>query len=184
MLEFNVSQAVSAGEEATAADIVRAALLGVPAKLIGLIVAGAPEIYDRYADLRSKCRTPSAHQLVHYLREELEQLEQKTGLRVHKRRAKSGAKLTEALERIVGDLLRARAGTNTTGRIFRSVGKSSFRDVPVKYDSFMRVIEPLKSLGFVGHRKGQTRIMRPASSQGTRSPSLVALHASGRHRSS
>jgi hypothetical protein len=45
MLEFNVSRAVSAGEEATAAHIVLTALVSVQAKLIGLIAARSqPEV--------------------------------------------------------------------------------------------------------------------------------------------
>jgi hypothetical protein len=57
----------------------------------------------------------------------------------------------------VGDLLRARVGTNANGRVYRALGKSSFRDAPVKYDMFTRVLDGLKPLGLVGHRKGQTR---------------------------
>jgi hypothetical protein len=157
MLEFNSSRVTSADEKETAADLVRAALLAVHAKLIGFIAARAPETHDRYADLRSKCRTPSAHQLVLRLRDEIEHLEQKTRRRVRKRRTQSGAKFTEALERFVGDLLRSRVGPMATGRIFHATGKSSFTNDPVKYDMFMRALEALKALGLVGHRKGQTR---------------------------
>jgi hypothetical protein len=63
----------------------------------------------------------------------------------------------DALERFVGDLLRARTDTNTTGRIYRPTGKSDFSDAPIKYDMFMRVIEGLKALGLVEHSKGHTR---------------------------
>src|SRR5262249_10365889 len=73
------------------------------------------------------------------------------------RRARTGVMFTEALERCVGDLLRARTGTNAPGRIYRPTGKSDFTDAPVKYDMFMRVIEGLKALGLVEHSKGRTR---------------------------
>jgi hypothetical protein len=127
------------------------------AKIVELIAARAPETSDRYAELRSRCRTPSAGELIARICTDIERHEQSIRSRVRKRRERSGTKFTEALERFVGDLLRARAGTNTTGRIFRSVGKSSFGDAPVKYDMFVRLLEALKALGLVGHRKGQTR---------------------------
>jgi hypothetical protein len=125
-------------------------------KLVQLIAARAPETLDRYAELRSRCRTPSASELIARICADIEHHEQSVGRRVRKRRERSGAKFSEALERFVGDLLRARAGTNTTGRIFRSVGKSSFGDAPVKYDMFVRLLEALKALGLVEHRKGRT----------------------------
>jgi hypothetical protein len=157
MLEFNVSRPVSADEEVTTADIVRAALVSVPAKLIGLIAARAPETYDRYAEFRSRSRTPAATELIARVFSEIEQHEQRTRRRFRSRRERSRAKFTEALERFVGDLLRARTGTNTTGRIYRPTGKSDFSDAPVKYDMFMKALDGLKALGFVEHRKGRTR---------------------------
>jgi nucleoside-diphosphate-sugar epimerase len=48
---------------------------------------------------------------------------------------------------IVGHVLRARAGTNATGRIYRAVGKTSFSEAPVKYDMFMSVLDGLKAFG-------------------------------------
>jgi hypothetical protein len=127
------------------------------AKIVGWIAARAPETSDRYAELRSRSRTPSASELIARICTDIEHHEQSVGRRVRKRRERSGAKFSEALERFVGDLLRARAGTNTTGRIYRPTGKSDFSDAPVKYDMFMRVIEGLKALGLVEHSKGRTR---------------------------
>ena len=143
---------MSAGEEVTAADIVRAALVSVPAKLIGLIAARAVETYDRYADFRSRSRTPSATELIARVFSEIEQHEQGTRRRFRSRRERGRAKFTEALERFLGDLLRAR-----TGPIYRPTGKSDFSDAPVKYDMFMTALDGLKALGLVEHRKGQTR---------------------------
>jgi hypothetical protein len=127
------------------------------AKIIQLIAERAPETLDRYADLRSRCGTRSAEALIWRLYADIDLHQQKIGNRVRTRRAKTSVKLFDALERIVGDLLRARAGTNATGRIFRVVGKSSFSDAPVKYDMFTTGLDGLKALGLVGHRKGQTR---------------------------
>jgi len=157
MLDFNSSRITGADPKKTTAEIVRAALLRLPAKLIGLIATRATETSDRYAELRSRIRTPSASELIAQICTDIERHEQSIGSRVRKRRERTGAKFSEALERFVGDLLRARVGTNTTGRIFRSVGKSTFSDAPVKYDMFVRLLEALKALGLVGHRKGQTR---------------------------
>jgi hypothetical protein len=151
MLEFNVSRAMSAGEASTAE------LLEVRAKLIGLIVTRAPETLDRYADLRSQARTQAATDLIWQVYKDIAEHERASGSRVRGRRARSGVRFVDALERFLGDLLRARTGTNSTGRVYRALGKSSFGDAPAKYDMLMRVLDGLKALGLVGHRKGQTR---------------------------
>jgi hypothetical protein len=127
------------------------------AKVIQLIAARAPDTLDRYAELRSRSRTPAATELIARVCTDIEQHEQTVGNRVRRRRDRSSAKFSEALERLVGDLLRARAGTNATGRIFRAFGKTSFSDAPVKYDMFTTALDGLKALGLAGHRKGQTR---------------------------
>ena len=78
------------------------------------------------------------------IRNDLEELEHS---RVRKRRERSGAKFSGAIERFVGDLLRAKAGTIAPALIFRSIGKSNFDHDPVKYDTFTKV---LKDLGLKG----------------------------------
>jgi len=70
---------------------------------------------------------------------------------------RSGVRYVDALERFVGDLLRVRADTTAPALVHRAVGSSSFKHDPVKYDMFMRVLEGLKALRLVGHRKGQSR---------------------------
>jgi hypothetical protein len=127
------------------------------AKLVTLIASRAPETLDRYADLRSRSRTQSAHDLVWRLYWDIVGHEQKTGSRVRKRRSRTGVKFTEALERLVGDLLRARTGSAGTSRIYQPMGSRDFMDAPVKYDLFMRVLDGLKGLGLVEHRRGRTR---------------------------
>ena len=64
--------------------------------------AGAPEIPDRYADLRSWWRTPAAQEFIHRIYADIEQLEQKTGSRVRRRQARHGRSFTDALIRFVG----------------------------------------------------------------------------------
>jgi hypothetical protein len=127
------------------------------AKIVELIAARARETLDRYAEFRSRTRTPAATELIAGLCTDIEQHEQTTATRVRKRRDRSSARFTEALERFVGDLLRARTGANATGRVYRPVGKTSFSDAPVKYDMFKRTLDGLKALGLVGHREGRTR---------------------------
>jgi hypothetical protein len=116
---------------------------------------------ERYADLHSRARTPAAHQLIAHIRDDLEKLEQQSQKRVHKRRAKSGARFSEVIERFVGDLLRAKAGTTKAPvRIYHATGKTSFDHEPVNYDVFINVLEGLKALELVGHLKGQTRFRK------------------------
>ena len=126
------TQAASTDDNA-AVHIAHAAIIQVQRKLIAAIAATGSGPNDRYADLRSRCRSPAAYQLVVRIREEIEELERKTGTRTRKRRAKSAAKFSEATERFMGDLLRARAGGVATSRIFRATGKDSFANDPVKY---------------------------------------------------
>jgi hypothetical protein len=83
--------------------------------------------------------------------------EQQSGNRVYERRSRSGEIFSNAVERFVGDLLRVKADKNASGRVYRSIGKTSFGDDPVNFDVFKGVLDGLKALGLVGHRKGQTR---------------------------
>jgi len=108
--------------------------------------------------LRSRGCTPAAHHLIARISDDIEELEQKTRSRVRKRRARSGTKFFHALDRFVGDLLRAKAETTGPARIYRAVGKDMFKHDPVKYDVFMGVLEGLKALELVEHRKGRTSI--------------------------
>src|SRR5262249_35190751 len=127
------------------------------AKLVQLIASRAPETLDRYADLRSRWRTNAAEELIYRVYHDIADHERKIGSRVRGRLARTGVRFVDALMRFVGDLLRAGAGTDTTGRIYRPTGKGDFSDAPVKYDMFMRVLDGLKALGLVEHRKGRTR---------------------------
>jgi hypothetical protein len=127
------------------------------AKLVELIASRAPETLDRYADLRSWWRGPFAQKLIYRIYGDIVEHERTGGGRVRRRRGRLGVRFTDALMRFVGDLLRARAGTDTTGRIYRPTGKGDFSDAPVKYDMFMRALDGLKALGLVEHRKGRTR---------------------------
>jgi hypothetical protein len=143
-------------DSSATAHALQAAMTKVHSRIIGLITAWS-QTKERYADLRSRARTPEARRLITRIRDDIEELERKLGSRVRKRREKSGEKLVDAIERFVGDLLRVRAGTTTPARMFRSTGKTSFERDPVKYDMFIKVLEGLKALELVSHLKGQTR---------------------------
>jgi hypothetical protein len=149
MLEFNVSRAASAGEESTVG------LLEARAQIVSLIAAHSRP--DRYAALLSRSRTSAARQLILQVCSDITAWEQQSGKRVYKRRSRSREIFSNAVERFVGDLLRAKADKNASGRVYRSIGKTSFGDDPVNFDVFKGVLDGLKSLGLVGHRKGQTR---------------------------
>jgi hypothetical protein len=112
---------------------------------------------ERYAALLSQARTSSAHDLIFSIYHDITKHEQKAGNRVRNRRARTRVKFADALERFVGDLLRAKAGATAPALLYRSVGKTSFTHDPVKYDMFVKALEGLKALELVGHRKGRTR---------------------------
>ena len=157
MLDDDTRQKNNADDNATTVQTPPAAIAAKHTQIIKLITAWSLQPEERYADLRSKGRTAAAHQLIARIYDDIGELEQKAGSRVRKRGARSGAKFLAAVERFVGDLLRAKAKTTGPARIYRAVGKDMFKHDPVKYDVFMRVLEGLKALELVGYRKGQTR---------------------------
>lgn len=112
---------------------------------------------ERYADLRSRVRTAAARDLLFNIYDSITDHERKIGSRIRKRQIRSGLKFTDALERFIGDLLRAKSGTTAPALVYRPVGKSSFTHDPVKYDMFVRALDGLRALELVGHRKGRTR---------------------------
>jgi hypothetical protein len=94
----------------TSAETDDAEKSAVQTKVIKLIRCWAHQPKERWIDLRSRARSKAASELVAHIRTELERLEDATNLRRRKRREKGSSKFSEAIERLVGDLLRARAG--------------------------------------------------------------------------
>ena len=129
-------------------------------EIIRLIRAWSHQPKERWADLRSRARTQAALALVARIRSDIEDLELKANQRVRQRRELSGAKFASAIERLIGDLLRAKTATTAPALIFRPIGKSSFNFDVVKYETFTKVINGLKKLDLIGHRKGQTRFRK------------------------
>jgi len=138
------------------AILLSAKITTVHTKIVSLIGARG-QARERYASLRNRAVTQAAHDLIEHIRDDIEALEQRRRTRQYKRRAASKVKLTEAIERFVGDLLRVRAGTTMPCSIHRVVGRSEFGNASIKYDMFTKVLDGLKTLGFVWHRKGQSR---------------------------
>jgi hypothetical protein len=132
------------------------AIRTVHANIVALLAARG-QAREHYAALRNRARTQAAHDLIARIREDMEQLEQREGKRLYKRRAVSGAKLADAIERFVGDLLRVRAGATGLANVYRVIGRSEFGNASVKYDMFTTVLDGLKALELVGHQKGQSR---------------------------
>jgi hypothetical protein len=142
--------------------------LGGHARLVALLEkraemlapVGTKEPEDRYAALLSRCRSSQAEGLIHQVFGELAHWQRASEKRVRQFRAKRGQAYHEAIERFVGDLLRARADDSASGLIFHAMGKTSFDDDPVNYDVFVGVLKGLKALELVGHEKGQTRFRK------------------------
>jgi len=109
---------------------------------------------DRYAALLSRALTTDAQNLVRSVFARFAHWQRNTGKRVRKYGEKTGKTYHEAIERFAGDLLRAKADTRTSGRIFHPTGATTFDNVPVGYDVFMMMLDGLAALGLVGFTKG------------------------------
>jgi hypothetical protein len=168
---------LNAHHSCTGTEAEHQSLVAARKQILELIRAWA-HAKQRYADLHSRARTPAAHQLIARIRNDLEELERHAQKRVRRRRAKSGAKFSEAIERFVGDLLRAKAGTTEPVRIYHAIGKSSFDHDPVRYDVFFKVLEGLKALELIGHYKGQTRFRKTEFDPGEAVSVTMRGHAS------
>jgi hypothetical protein len=115
---------------------------------------------DTYAFLHSRSRTSEARQLISEVYDSITEWEAQTGARSYKRRARSANTFVNALERVVGDLLRAKADPSRSGRLFRPIGRDRFKYDPIKHDVFKRVVDDLKGLELVGHALGKPRYFK------------------------
>jgi hypothetical protein len=104
---------------------------------------------DRYAALLSRCRSSEAANLVRQVFDDLAAWQRQSDKRLRKPET-----YHEAIERFVGDLLRASGDNNTSGRIYHAIGARTFDDVPVTYDVFMGMLKGLEALRYVGLEKG------------------------------
>jgi hypothetical protein len=144
--------------EPLAPNPVAASTLEEARRTLSLIKAHARE--DRYAALLSRARTTEAQTLVRSVFGSFAYWQRNTGKRVRKYGEKTGKTYHDAIERFIGDLLRAKGDTKSSGRIFHATGATTFDDVPVGYDVFMGMLAGLEALGFVGVAKGSTGTRR------------------------
>jgi hypothetical protein len=118
---------------------------------------------DRYAALLSRTRSSQARDLIQQLFDEVILWQAASGKRARKLRDADAKSYHDALERLVGDLLRARAAKHATGRIFHALGRMTFGDVPVSYKVFRAVLDGLQGLSYLGVELGTTRSGRTTS---------------------
>jgi hypothetical protein len=118
---------------------------------------------DRYAALLSRTRSSQARDLIQQLFDEVTLWQAASGKRARKLREADAKSYHDALERLVGDLLRARAAKHATGRIFHALGRMTFGDVPVSYKVFRVVLDGLQGLSCLGVELGTTRSGRTTS---------------------
>jgi hypothetical protein len=90
-------------------------LLQKRAKTLAPVATNEPE--DRYAALLSRCCTSTARDLTFALYKEIAHYEKETKKRVRRRLARTGVVFVDAIERFVGDLLRAKADNSASGLI-------------------------------------------------------------------
>lgn len=112
---------------------------------------------DRYAALLSRTRSSQARDLIQQVFDEVTLWQAASGKRARKLRDADAKSYHDALERLVGDLLRARAAKHATGRIFHALGRMTFGDVPVSYKVFRGVLDGLQGLSYLGVEPGTTR---------------------------
>jgi hypothetical protein len=113
---------------------------------------------DRYAALLSRTRSSQARDLIRQLFDEAVLWQAASGKRARKLRDADAKRYHEALERLVGDVLRARAAA--TGRIFHALGRMTFDDVPVSYKVFNGVFTSLQGLSYLGVELGTRKSSR------------------------
>jgi hypothetical protein len=166
MLEFNVSRAVSAGEEVTAE------LLEVRAKLIGLIAARSQQsgvtaqgtstpgqIYRLQhaprANLDAVATGDHASGLVTSLSDTLTTWEQASGRRKNIRH-KGLESLKGAIAAFVADLVHARNHPDANGWVYRPLAKGSFTKQAVSARDFTSVREAWIACGLLEYTPGYT----------------------------
>jgi hypothetical protein len=114
---------------------------------------------DEFAALLSRAASPESHALIDNVCHEVTAWEREKGVRSNERRAVTGARFREALERLLGDLLRARAEPSSTGRIYRAVRPNDFSKDVVSYRHFKAAVDALSGLKLLEVTPGKSRYM-------------------------
>lgn len=127
-----------------------------------------------YATLNHRAVSPAAMAFVGQIASLVEDQERLTKLReaevkaaeglkkprVNKRGAQGSAKLWEAVESFLGDLLTAAANEEARGWVYRRLGKGDFSEERVGIRTFSRLHSALSELGLVDHIKGAQWVVR------------------------
>jgi hypothetical protein len=133
------------------------------------------ELRDRYAALLSRALTTEAQTLVRSVFGSFAYWQRHTGKRVRKYGEKTGKTYHDAIERFIGDLLRAKGDNRSSGRIFHATGATTFHDVPVGY-VFKGMLAGLEAVGLVGFNKGRMSDRRATTFRATEKLLDLATH--------
>jgi hypothetical protein len=113
---------------------------------------------DEFAALSSRAASPEARTLIDEVFDEVTTWELRRGERFNRRRCDARATpFRNTLERLVGDLLRARADPSSTGRIYRAMSPNNFTDDVVSYRNFNAAVHALSGLKLLEHTPGKPR---------------------------
>src|SRR5262249_51206188 len=114
---------------------------------------------DEYANLNARAFSPEAGGLIVALYEAVSHWELQTRSRSYERRHATAPKFKGTLERLVGDLLLAKADKEGNGRLYLSMDKNGFKGdrMPISYRNLMDAQEALRSLGLIEVIPGQGR---------------------------
>jgi hypothetical protein len=108
---------------------------------------------DAYGVFEFRARSGEAKKLVERLHAEILATEN----RKRKRRQDDAERFYEAVERFVGELLRAKARQNGTGRFARAMSERYFSGDVVSYNNVLAIREALKELGYLDHEVGSPK---------------------------
>jgi hypothetical protein len=112
---------------------------------------------DDFASLLSRAASPAAQALIDRVYDEVAAWEFQEGKRTNQRRNATAVPFRNTLERLVGDLLRARAEPGSTGRIYRTMRPEGFTDDVVSYRNFKACVDALSGLKLLDITPGKSR---------------------------
>jgi hypothetical protein len=114
---------------------------------------------DAYATLNSRAASDAARSLTERVYSDVLSWESQENRRTYKRDKVRAGSLKEALERFVGDLLRAHVDPECTGKLYRSLDKSRFTGDVISYRNFALAVQALVALKLITHTPGQTKYL-------------------------
>jgi hypothetical protein len=113
---------------------------------------------DEFTALSSRAASPEARRLIEEVFDEVTTWELRRGERINRRRCDAIATLfRNTLERLIGDLLRARADPSSTGRIYRAMSRRNFTKDVVSWRNFEAAGHAMSGLELLEHTWGNRR---------------------------